>query len=133
MQELIERLKDFAVQIANAKQIEVGFIHSNKLDEIKLPMQVRKNIYLICKEAINNAVKYSACDSISVEVYVKHKVLAVKIKDNGVGFSSEDELKGNGLLNMKNRAKEIGAQLVIKSELKQGTIICFTYRFNKGK
>lgn len=133
LQELIERLKDFAVQIANAKQIEVGFIHSNKLDEIKLPMQVRKNIYLICKEAINNAVKYSACDSISVEVYVKHKVLAVKIKDNGVGFSSEDELKGNGLLNMKNRAKEIGAQLVIKSELKQGTIICFTYRFNKGK
>lgn len=127
--DLIERLREFAIQITNAKQIRLIFNKIGMLDEVKLPMQPRKNIYLICKEAINNAVKYSEAEVLEVTFEIKHKTLMVAIRDNGKGFLVEEETKGNGLLNMKNRAREINLQLSIASELGVGTNIHFSYKF----
>lgn len=127
--DLIERLREFAIQITNAKQIQLHFNKIGKLDELKLPMQSRKNIYLICKEAINNAVKYSEAEVLEVVFEIKHKMLVVAITDNGKGFLVEEETKGNGLLNMKNRAREIDLKLAISSELHRGTSVHFTYKF----
>jgi len=126
--DLIERLKEFAVQITDARQIRLKFSQIGKLDEVKLPMQSRKNIYLLSKEAINNAVKYSDAEVLEIVFEIKHKILTVTIRDNGKGFLVEEETKGNGLLNMKNRAKEINLQLLISSELGVGTSVCFSYK-----
>lgn len=92
-------------------------------------MQPRKNIYLIGKEAINNAVKYSEAEVLEVTFEIKHKTLMVAIRDNGKGFLVEEETKGNGLLNMKNRAREINLQLSMSSELGVGTNVHFSYKF----
>lgn len=131
LQGLIERLKEFTVQITNAKQITLNFFTSGALEDIKLPMEARKNIYLICKEATNNAVKYSESKILNIKVEVKHKMLAIQIEDTGIGFLPEEENKGNGLLNMHNRAKEINAQLNISSHLGSGTTISIAYKFTK--
>ncbi|RYG17437.1 MAG: hypothetical protein EOO07_11120 [Chitinophagaceae bacterium] len=133
LQGLVERLKEFAVQTTNAKQIVLSFSTSGNLEEVKLPMEARKNIYLICKEATNNAVKYSEGKILTVKLEVKQKMHLIKIEDNGIGFLPEEENKGNGLLNMTNRAKEINAQLTISSRPSQGTIITLAYKFTKLK
>lgn len=129
LQDLIERLKEFAIQTTNAKQIRLVFREIGKMDEVKLPMQVRKNVYLICKEAINNAVKYSDAEKLEVVFEVRQKLLLVSVTDTGKGFLVEKETNGNGLLNMNSRAKEIKAKLTLLSTPNQGTTVHFTYKF----
>ncbi|MES1219761.1 MAG: histidine kinase, partial [Bacteroidota bacterium] len=57
-QKLIERLEEFATNIAQLKNIELKLNFDNKLMETNLPFDKRRTIYLFCKEAINNAIKY---------------------------------------------------------------------------
>ncbi|RYG15717.1 MAG: hypothetical protein EOO07_14785 [Chitinophagaceae bacterium] len=120
---LTERLKEFALQIAGAKNLKVKFTSTPDTESVKLTMEQRKNIYLICKEAINNAVKYSNANLLQISVAVLHKELCISINDNGIGFQSAAASKGNGLINMASRANEIGAELSINGTSGSGTKI----------
>ncbi|RZL14831.1 MAG: hypothetical protein EOO96_30350, partial [Pedobacter sp.] len=120
---LTQRLKEFALQIAAAKNLQVDFTDNLDLESVKLSMEQRKNIYLICKEAINNAVKYSEATLLKIAVKVVQKDLSVLIADNGIGFQSTSASKGNGFINMANRAKEINAELEIDGFSKAGTSV----------
>ncbi len=84
-------------------------------------MPQKKNLYLIFKEAINNAVKYSGTNSLNVVVELDHKNLVMHIQDFGKGFDKKIIIKGNGLDNMQVRAKELKGSLQISSKLQQGT------------
>ena len=89
-------------------------------------MEQRKNIYLICKEAISNAVKYSACGQLEVSISIANNKLIICIKDNGIGFEANQlgySSGGNGLKNMRFRAEEIGSYLEINSVIDVGTKI----------
>lgn len=120
---LLERLKEFALQIATAKNIKLEFIVPPELQALKLAMEQRKNIYLICKEAINNAVKYSNASLLQIKIEAANKYIYIIIADNGNGFVPSSVSKGNGLLNMANRAKEINATLTIDGKNGNGTRI----------
>ena len=90
---------------------------------MKLPMNVRKNIYLIFKEATNNMVKYSGADKASFSIKGKKNNLTMLIRDNGKGFDTSQYTNGNGLRNMRSRAKELGGHFMIDSGLGKGTTI----------
>jgi signal transduction histidine kinase len=118
---LAERLKEFALQHTAVKNIRLNFSADNSLPMQKLNMEKRKNIYLICKEAINNAVKYGYCTLLQINVAVMHKHVVITIEDDGKGFLPEMAGKGNGLVNMAARAQEINAKLEIDSRPGKGT------------
>jgi signal transduction histidine kinase len=92
---------------------------------MKLSMDVRKNLYLIFKEAINNMVKYAGADRAFFSITGTKNHLAMLIRDNGKGFVPSVASEGNGLKNMKKRAEEIGAKLMIESGAGIGTSIQF--------
>jgi signal transduction histidine kinase len=79
------------------------------------------NIYRIIQEAINNAIKYAEASMIKVDILKQDKNIQFKITDNGKGFEKNNLKQGNGLNNMKKRAKEIGADIDIDSQLNKGT------------
>lgn len=89
-------------------------------------MDVRKNLYLIFKEATNNMVKYSQANKASFSVKSGKNELTLLIRDNGKGFDTARQTIGNGLKNMKKRAEEIRANLLIESHLDSGTTIQLT-------
>ncbi|MES2653491.1 MAG: 7TM diverse intracellular signaling domain-containing protein [Bacteroidota bacterium] len=120
---LLERLKEFALQLTSVKEIKLDFSFPDSVALLKLPMEYRRNIYLICKEAINNVVKYSEARLLEVKVKVSHNEIEIKIADNGRGFIVELTNKGNGLINMAKRADEINAKLEIDGETGIGTKI----------
>ena len=91
-------------------------------------MQVRKNLYLIFKEAINNLVKYSQATRVSISLSKNDKNISLKIRDNGIGIPVNPETKGNGLMNMSRRAQEIDAELNIESANGDGTEISLMVR-----
>ena len=87
-------------------------------------MLTRKNLFLIFKEAFNNAVKYSGANDIVVQFDLKQKrALCMKITDNGCGFESVSCKRGNGLGNMQKRATEIKGKLKIVTDPGNGTAI----------
>lgn len=123
---LKQRIERFAYETGTAKNIEVQ-TDLNDLDKVKLTMEQRKNIYLICKEAVNNAAKYSGTATITIQAALQNKELHLIIKDEGQGFDIVTAKKGNGLDNMTNRAKDMGAKMRIQSALnKGGTTIALT-------
>ena len=86
---------------------------------------VGMNTYRIIQEAVNNALKYSEATKVVVSVKQDGEGLRVRIKDDGKGFDPDQVQLGNGLNNMKKRAKDIGSDLSLKSSPGEGTTIEF--------
>ena len=83
-------------------------------------------LYRMIQEVINNTLKHAACDTIHVNIGKINQQLKVEIKDNGIGFNTEDikqENTGVGLNNIFSRAKLINATVHINSIINQGTTI----------
>ena len=122
-EKIILRMRSFAYELLGAKKIDFEFEVDETAGKLKLPMDVRKNLYLIFKEATNNMVKYSEASKASFTISGTKEKLMMLIRDNGKGFDTTKESLGNGLKNMKKRAQEIGAKLLIESEPGNGTTI----------
>lgn len=120
---IINRMRSFTYQLLKAKKLEFSFEADEKLNEVSLPMQVRKNFYLIFKEALTNLVKYAEASKVSVSLREDNKNVLLRILDNGKGITDNPDSAGNGLLNMKRRAVEINAILEIESAKNMGTAI----------
>ena len=119
---LKQRMERFAYEICSSKNIEAS-MQLDELEKIKLSMEQRKNIYLIFKEAVNNAVKYSGTEKIEVTASLQNNKLILLVKDFGKGFDSSIVKKGNGLDNMQHRAKELQGKLITESNINTGTTI----------
>ncbi len=124
---LRQRMERFAYEICSSKNIEL-LMQLDELGEEKFSMEQRKNIYLIAKEAINNAAKYSGTGKMDIITTLTDKNLILCIKDYGKGFEIDNSKKGNGLDNMRNRAKELKGSLTIVSEAGKGTNVELSIR-----
>lgn len=120
--DLIERIERFAYDISNSSNIELS-VDLAVMEKLKLTPEQRKNIYLVLKEATNNAAKYSGTKTIRINAVIEQKSLKLTVTDTGKGFNTDTVKKGHGLNNMVQRAKEINATLAINSSADQGTRI----------
>jgi len=109
------RIREFAAEMFEAKAISFELDMPQDTDKMTLSMEMRKNIFLIVKEAVNNIVKHSRCTNASVAISIENSVLSLSVQDNGVGLPAEIDSSGNGLTNMRRRADEIGGTLTISS------------------
>ncbi len=111
IQDLINKMKDFAYSVLSAKNILVTFETESLNLQKKIKIDLRQNIYLIFKEAINNSSKYSNADEIKVSLKNINGNFLMTINDLGSGISSSEKLTGHGLRNMKMRAERIGGKI----------------------
>ena len=119
----MQRLKAFTMSVAVSKNIEVHFVTSKATETANLTIRQRKALYLISKEAINNAVKSSACSNLYYHLTGNGSRWQLRIQDDGKGFTLTEKTDGNGLRNMQARADEIGARFKIHSQPGAGTTI----------
>ncbi len=88
---------------------------------------LKRNVFLVLKEALNNAVKYAKADTIWVTFVTDGNTFKLSIRDNGVGFNPEEKSQnggsGNGLVNMKKRMELLGCQYNIQSEPGKGCTV----------
>ena len=82
----------------------------------------KRDIYLMMREALNNAIKYSKAQRIAVIFQSDAERVYFEVKDNGVGFTDEKN-EGHGIENMRQRAQRIGGRLDIQST--DGTTVSF--------
>lgn len=125
---LSTRIKNYCNEVLGSTDINYSIEIDERIDALITDFGDRKNILLITKEAINNALKYSKATKIEVSILYDNNKVLLHISDNGVGFKI-DEINGNGIGNMKNRAKELNATFQIISNENSGTSIKLQFKF----
>ncbi len=125
---LVDRMNQFASTILESRSISFQITQGGKLIAERIPMDQRRKVYLFFKEAINNAAKYSGADKVEVSIHIYNSQLFIKISDNGRGFNVNTANTGNGLVNFKRRAAELGGEAIIHSIEKEGTSISLSFR-----
>ncbi len=123
LEDLVSRMREFGLRVCDAKHIQFNTIVSQSFRASKLTLEQRRNLYLIFREALNNAVKYAESTRIDLRLNLKGRFLKMELNDNGKGFNIDLIKRGNGLNNLEKRAKEIGGQIEIKSAPGKGTSI----------
>jgi len=119
-------LKDFGDEMFDKTGVEfrVSGI-SKELEKIRLPMQWRRHLILIFKEAMNNILKHAECKNVTFDISLNHNQLQIALSDDGVGCNIETISSGLGLHNMKRRAALIQGEINITSNNGKGTKIQF--------
>ena len=125
---LVLRMESYAASLLGAADIHFQFVHQQKINDQKLSMSQRKNVFLIYKEAIHNIIKHAGCSEVIITVDRISGRLTITIQDNGKGLgpSSDRFHQGNGLKNMHTRAAEMNGTFRIEDVKEGGTRIVIT-------
>ena len=121
--ELVRRMRLHVEEIFLDKDVRVHFNAPESSGQIKLSMDVRREIYLIFKEAVSNAAKYSDCENIEIDFRLENYSIFLLIVDDGKGFDLSAKNDGNGLENIRSRTEKIGGNCSLESEPGRGTIL----------
>lgn len=137
---IIQKIKSFVQPLCLTKGIQFDFYEDEKVSNMILEMTARKNLFLILKESLNNAIQHSGCKRITLDMRLSKFYLQILITDDGIGFDTANSALhegfmdgGNGLQNINYRAQELGAQLKICSVPGEGTKIDLLYNQHRFK
>lgn len=116
---LIGRMRRHAEEVFLSRNIRLEFEAPGNAERLKLDIETRRDLYLIFKEAVNNAARHAACSAVRIQIEAGATRIQLTVHDNGKGFDPSSPVhshgEGNGLLSMRNRARTLGGELVIDS------------------
>ena len=113
--DLTRKMRQHADELFTLRDIDLRFNAPDAKDGLKLGADVRRDLLLIFKEAVNNAARHSRCSRVEIDFRVQGSKLLLDIIDNGIGFDQSIESQGQGLRSMKRRAAALGGTLEISS------------------
>lgn len=132
LNQLVDHIKDFGIEMFNDTPAQ--FKHHIEIPDnhIGLTLDLNRNVLLIFKESIHNALKHSKATEVYFKAKLNNKLLLLSLEDNGKGFDINKAKSGHGMNNMYLRAERIGADLNVISKA-DGTAICLLINFSTLK
>jgi signal transduction histidine kinase len=129
VRELVQRIRYFATEICTACEINLKFeANSADLDR-EANSEIRRDVFLIAKEAIHNAVRHAGCGQIEVRFCIQAKSLTLEVVDDGRGLAA-GATRGNGLANMRQRAEALHGSIEWLCGEERGTRVCLVMPLN---
>ena len=125
---LAAKLEELAERTRLESSTNCRFLRQGDVD-IDDPLMVR-NLTRIAQEAIQNALRHARPDSVEVALCRDGDEVRMEIRDDGRGLPPKRDRIGIGLKNMWKRAREIGAELDVRSKEDAGTVVACT--LNEG-
>jgi signal transduction histidine kinase len=122
--ELTRRMRQYAEDLCQQSSLQLNFNSFESSSDLKLNADIRRNVYMIFKESLNNIVRHSKASEVWVDFGNKDHQLILLVRDDGAGF--EGSLMGdggNGLVNMQKRAAALKGEFDITSNPNEGTKI----------
>ena len=125
LDDFIIYVRSYAVEFFDESRIHFQFSSPDIIPEITLNGELRRNVFLCIKEALNNIMKHSRATEASLIIDLSELTnLVIEIKDNGIGIDAGKMNKsGNGITTMKERLKKFGGSL--EMEINGGTRLLF--------
>jgi signal transduction histidine kinase/ligand-binding sensor domain-containing protein len=121
LRDLVQRMRRFASDVFTSRGVEFTFRAPGDEQDLKVGAAVRRHVLLIFKESVNNIVRHSGCAKSDIELRVEGSWFILTVADDGRGFDPAQANEGNGLVNMRERARMLGGELRVASGLGQGT------------
>jgi signal transduction histidine kinase len=118
--DVVQRMRRFASDVLTAKGIAFT-LDAPDGDRIRLGADVRRHLYLVFKESINNLARHSGAAAARIDLRIDRGRLVLRIEDDGAGFDPAAPHAGHGLASMRDRARAIGGVLDVISAAGRGT------------
>src|SRR5207249_386547 len=115
LSDLVQRMRRFASDLFTARQIEFSFNAPGEERALRIGADLRRQVFLIFKEAVNNVARHSRCTEAEIEMRIENRWLTMKVVDNGPGFDPAKISEGQGLASMRARAESLGGVLQVIS------------------
>ncbi|MCB1237781.1 MAG: hypothetical protein KDM91_22135 [Verrucomicrobiae bacterium] len=124
--QLLARFRETAAKLLKAHVYQ--FDARGHLPDEKLPLDFKRDFFLIYKEVLNNIVRHAEARRVNIEFETRRGRLMLRVTDDGKGFNNLDQnfQEGNGLRNLRRRAQAIGASLKVRSASGEGTSVTLT-------
>lgn len=130
---LLDYTGQYAVDYLRAAGVRCLLDVPEHTPQREVPSNVRHNLFLVVKEALQNVVKHAQATAVWLRISATGQGLRVVIEDNGRGFESVTEnALTDGLRNMRQRMDEIGGIYRIQSRVGQGTEIIVELPWPQG-
>jgi ligand-binding sensor domain-containing protein/two-component sensor histidine kinase len=123
LSDLVRRMRRVASEMLPARGIEFEFRAPTAGHDLKLGADVRRQVFLMFKEAINNVVRHSRCTRAQIDLNLDGRWLELVVADNGQGFHPSGVIEGNGLVSLRRRAGSMGGEAIVSSNEDQGTTV----------
>lgn len=114
-----------------AKATQMICVYTPPKNRVALAEQSEIILFRCAQEMLNNVIKHAQADRVEVTLETSPEQIQLIVKDNGQGFTNQDQQKGIGLSSLKNRVEMIHGLLEIQSYLTVGTIISITLPQNQ--
>ena len=123
LENLLAYTREQSQQLFESMNIQLHIDFPDTVPDIKLSNVQRRNLYLVTREALNNALKHSDATNIQLKFEVAHTMYCFSVIDDGVGIKEKNTKYGsNGLINMQKRMKDIDGTIEWQS-LKKGIAV----------
>ncbi len=132
LREMVRRMRDHAEEVFESQDIRVMLDMPELADPMPLGVDIRRDLYLIFKEAVNNAARHSRCSAVAIVLRADRGGLWLEVTDDGEGFDTDESSEGNGLASMRRRAARLGASLDIFSGPGVGTSVSVRMPLREG-
>ena len=120
-------LHDLFLKINESNLLRIN-LNVTGLEE-RLPPSTEIAVYRVVQEIINNMIKHSKADTITVKIVRSESSMYLSISDNGVGFAKELIAKSTGLgwKNIFSRISMLNGEIDVETEAGSGTSISIQF------
>ena len=123
LENLLAYIREQSHQYFESMDMHFEIYFPDAVPDIKLSNEQRRNLYLVTREALNNAMKHSEATCIQLKLEIQKKTCCFSVTDNGKGINEKVNKPGsNGLRNMNKRMEDIEGSIEWLS-LERGTIV----------
>ncbi len=126
LSDLSQRMRHFVSDLCTARHIDVRFRTPSADRDIGVGANVRREVFLLFKEAVNNMVRHSGCSEADIDFSAEPHQLLLRVSDNGRGFDPGGVNAGHGIRSMHERTEALGGRLDVLSQPGHGTTLVFT-------
>jgi two-component sensor histidine kinase len=123
LSDLTQRMRRFSSDVFTARNVAFDFTAPESRQDTRMGADMRREVFLIFKEAVNNIVRHSNCSKAKIEFRLEAGSLDLLLIDNGRGFDAKGVKDGNGLASMNQRAAKLGGDLQVISSPESGTTV----------
>jgi signal transduction histidine kinase/ligand-binding sensor domain-containing protein len=127
LENLLAYIREQSQQYFEPLEVQFSICFPDVSPDIKLSNAQRRNLYLVTKEALNNALKHSGATAINLKLEIINGVNYFMVTDNGSGIHQKKNKPGsNGIRNMKKRMEDIGGSIQWM-QLERGTTVSYWF------
>jgi signal transduction histidine kinase len=134
LQDLVSYICRYAESFFQSTPICCRFDVEDEIPTLSCDVGVRRNLFLAVKESLNNVLRHSAANEVTLRIHRQAGELMIQVEDNGIGFAPDQaDAQRNGLSNMKERAADAGGSCRIFSLPGAGCRIEFRVPLNSSR